>query len=884
MPLEMLNDLFGLMPANGAQPEAFLSHLLDLSDAGIFAHAFDGQMLMVNSAWEHALGASRQEIIGRHYVELVGEEAAAHLTGRTRRILQTGEPQTVEFAIDAASGKRWFRVNLFPVRGPNGEIKVIGGIAAEITEYRDAQEALSDATRRAWNLAAISPAITYIYALDERRAIYTNRVAHPEADIPLSEIPAEVENFNAPAMHPDDQPRFDAHLEMMRGVKDSEFQTFEYRMQNRQGEWRWYLSRDRVYRRDAAGTPTQIIGCAVDISERRQFEAERADLIGQTNRKIAELRSLVELIPAGVYIGNRQRIFVANAPGLSMLGFESMEEFQTHFDAIHERLQVCDPETRLLIPPEENAFVQALAGHTSRREVLYCHIKTGAEILVHAAAAPIIENGEVVAAVGVLTDITESAHLREEVLRSSEMLNAIIASASDAVYIKDRDGRFLLINPPSAAMLGVTPPEALGKQDADFLAAEVAAAIERADAEVMTGVPIVMEEAIPMPDGLHTFLTTKDPLRDASGAVIGLVGLSRDISERKQIENDLQDSEARLQVALQAGQLGAWQWDIGTEALNVSEIFRQAYDFDPGVPLTRQDKLARIPADEQHGVRAALARALAEHCDYEFEHRVVWRDGTVRWIAVRGRPFYGADGQPTHMIGTSQDITESKTREAELDALNVRLQRAMQETHHRIKNNLQVISALTEMQDADEDGAIPVEAIKRIGQHTRALAGLHDLLTAQAARNAEEDALGAREILAKLVPMLQVTSGGRPIQFEADDVLLSQRQSASFAMLVSELISNAIKHGTGLIEVTLRLVSAPDSAPGSSPQRFLRLEVCDDGAGFPAGFDPKKAANTGLELIESVGKWDLRGSVEFTNREEGGARVIVLFPQEEAAS
>ena len=328
MPTEMLDNLFGLMPANGMQPDAFLSHLLDLSDAGIFAHALGGQMLMVNAAWEQALGMSRQEVIGRHFAESVGEEAAAHLTARTRRILQTGEPQTVEFALNAASGKRWFRVNLFPAPHPGGEIKVIGGIAAEITEYRDAQESLSDATRRAWNLAAISPAITYIFDLNERRNIYTNRGPRPAEETAPAEIPTESADFYLPVMHPDDLLRFETHLACMREANDDEFQTFEYRMRNSQEEWVWYLSRDRVYRRDADGKPTQIIGCAVDISERRRLEADNAELIERANRKVAELNSLVEIMPAGVYIGNHSGIFAANSPGLSMLGFDSMEDFK----------------------------------------------------------------------------------------------------------------------------------------------------------------------------------------------------------------------------------------------------------------------------------------------------------------------------------------------------------------------------------------------------------------------------------------------------------------------------------------------------------------------------------------------------------------------------
>ncbi len=84
-------------------------------------------------------------------------------------------------------------------------------------------------------------------------------------------------------------------------------------------------------------------------------------------------------------------------------------------------------------------------------------------------------------------------------------------------------------------------------------------------------------------------------------------------------------------------------------------------------------------------------------------------------------------------------------------------------------------------------------------------------------------------------------AGGRRIRYEAEAILLPIQQSAALALLVHELISNAIKHVSIEIEITLQR---------DGPR--ARLEVCDDGPGFPAGFDPRQASNTGLELIDSA--------------------------------
>ncbi|HZP83496.1 MAG TPA: sensor histidine kinase, partial [Chthonomonadaceae bacterium] len=202
-----------------------------------------------------------------------------------------------------------------------------------------------------------------------------------------------------------------------------------------------------------------------------------------------------------------------------------------------------------------------------------------------------------------------------------------------------------------------------------------------------------------------------------------------------------------------------------------------------------------------------------------------------------------------------------------IETLNERLRRAMAESHHRIKNNLQGIAAIVEMQRAESGAAVSPAALQRIEQHIVALAIIHDLLTQEAKSDAEFETLSLRAALDKLIPLLQATAGDRKIRCRIADLRLSIRQSASLALLVNELVSNALKHSAGDIHI----VVTADAESG-------RLEVQDEGPGFAPDFDPRQAANTGLELIESVSRWDLQGRVAYENRPEGGGRVVVTFP------
>ena len=230
--------------------------------------------------------------------------------------------------------------------------------------------------------------------------------------------------------------------------------------------------------------------------------------------------------------------------------------------------------------------------------------------------------------------------------------------------------------------------------------------------------------------------------------------------------------------------------------------------------------------------------------------------------SVRSRQQASAMNEALVLSGLRQhELTE------QADNLNERLQRSVQETHHRVKNNLQVVSALAELQTDGESLTVPASALQRVALHVRNLANLHDMLTHQAKVNAENSMLDTQVTLTQLLTLLQGSLATRPLRHEVAKMTLSMEASASLSLLVSELVSNAVKHGEGPITVTLE--RKEDEA---------LLTVCDEGKGFPADFNPRKAANTGLELIDSLVRHDLRGTIAFTNPPEGGACILVTFP------
>jgi PAS domain S-box-containing protein len=223
-----------------------------------------------------------------------------------------------------------------------------------------------------------------------------------------------------------------------------------------------------------------------------------------------------------------------------------------------------------------------------------------------------------------------------------------------------------------------------------------------------------------------------------------------------------------------------------------------------------------------------------------------------------------------HEIDRRQDTERQLLlRQEEVEALNAKLRHAVEVTHHHVRNNLQIILALTQLPVEDDVDTVPASALGRIGRHTSALAAMHDLLMRQAKSTADVGRLSAHSALEKLIPMLEAISPGREIRYRADDIRLPVQEIGSLCLLVNELITNSILHGDG--KIALSITSLEDMA---------RLEVSDEGPGFPEGFDWRSVTSTGLCLIDIAGRHDLRGTVNYSNGERGGARVVVEFPLE----
>src|SRR5258708_2640600 len=256
---------------------------------------------------------------------------------------------------------------------------------------------------------------------------------------------------------------------------------------------------------------------------------------------------------------------------------------------------------------------------------------------------------------------------------------------------------------------------------------------------------------------------------------------------------------------------------------------------------------------------------LPESTDDLFGTAFYFMNGSVMIIlAERQRTARMEAKEQAARSEASERLLQESIQEVEI--LNQRLQRAMSETHHRVKNNLQVISAMVDMQTMQESDSVPKHEFTMIANHIRGLAAIHDLLTQQSRTGGEVDSIIVEHAFEKLMPTLQTIAGGRRLRYDAEGVRVPIRQGAAIIVAVNELVSNAVKHGAGEIDVAVTAINGNG-----------RMTVSDRGRGFPDGFSPT-SASAGLNLVSQLIHWDLRGQIAYKNRSEGGAQVEVTFP------
>ena len=282
-------------------------------------------------------------------------------------------------------------------------------------------------------------------------------------------------------------------------------------------------------------------------------------------------------------------------------------------------------------------------------------------------------------------DITERKLLYAALQAKTNLLNNVINSSQDYIFVKDSELRTILCNDIFAGALGKSPTDLYGKKDIDngwdanLVKGNPEKGIrgfEQDDLEALSGKIVHSSTDLGNISGkIRCFDSIKVPLKDEMGNIFGLLGISRDITSQKQMENALIESNYMLSSAARIAHLGTWKWNFHDN----SDIWSEEQFRIFGVPKTVRpsfDIFIKVVHPEDHDkVKEAIEQALACVRSYEVECRVIWPNGELRHVYCQGEIQRDAAGRQIGMIGTSLDITERKRTEEALCASEERYRR-----------------------------------------------------------------------------------------------------------------------------------------------------------------------------------------------------------------
>ena len=284
-----------------------------------------------------------------------------------------------------------------------------------------------------------------------------------------------------------------------------------------------------------------------------------------------------------------------------------------------------------------------------------------------------------------MTQTSLSDLLRRVELGDSEQLRALLGELPDQIYIKDAEGRYVFDNIKHAKALGTSSPEeVVGKTDFEFYPQELAERYSVDEQEVTSsGRSLADEEDFILDEqgNRRWFSTTRVPLSDGSGKVVGLIGVVRDTTQRKEAEEALKENEENLAEFQRIAHLGSWEWNVKSAEVYWSDETYRIYGYEPGEFVPTVKKLMEVVhPDDRELVRNNIDAAFQKDRPYDFEHRIVRPDGERRFVYRQAKVYFDDEDEPQRMVGTIQDITKRKQAEEALGESEERYRALVEES------------------------------------------------------------------------------------------------------------------------------------------------------------------------------------------------------------
>ncbi len=493
-----------------------LAAIVESTTDAIISRALDGTILSWNSGAERLYGYRASEMLGRSARLFLPPENCSELTETANR---AGRGETIPAFESVRVSKDGRRIDVSvmvsPIHDRSGRVVALASVARDNRERRRAVEALRASEAQFRRLFENSPIGIYRTTPEGRILLANPVVVRLSGYASFEELAARnLEQEGTLAGYP--RAEFKRRLE-----RDGEVRGLEIPWLRKDGSVSAFVRENARVVRGPDGNVCYYEGTLEDISEQKQAEiALRASE--------ARYRHLFESNPQPMWAYDVETLaFLAvNDAAVRQYGYSRDEFLGMTIKDIRPPEEVADLLATLQRPIPANQPAQ-LTRHRWRDG-------TVRDVRV---SSHIIQYGDRQARLVLAWDITEQRRAEAERQRTAQLLHAVAEETTDAVFVKDREGKYLLFNQAAAQLVGKPAAEVLGRDDTAVFDPDSARHVMERDRQILLAGRADTEEEVLTASGVtRTYLATKAPYRDEQGQVLGLIGISRDITERIKAE------------------------------------------------------------------------------------------------------------------------------------------------------------------------------------------------------------------------------------------------------------------------------------------------------------------------------------------------------------
>ncbi len=693
-------------PENLKRERNLLQTLIDNIPDIIFVKNSAFEYILGNKAWKQLAGMQAEdEIHGKTDFDIYASEIAMQYRSHDEAVIVSGLPllNVEEPNVYPDGTQRWSLISKIPYYDPQNRLIGLIGIGRDITEQKQAIARVN--SERSLLLTVINHLPDSVYLKDhQHRFILANETLAKIVGVDSNDKMVGKTDFDF--FPPELAERY---LNDEKEILESGVPLVdrEEPIINSEGVWRWFwTTKIPIFRQD--GQPEGIIGIGRDITDRIKMEEA-------LENEASHLQSLMDSLPDHVYLKDiHSRYLNANKAQIQFLGLSSIDAMLGRSD--FDFLATPAAERSYL---EEQEIIRTGNIIVEREE--YNPTREGTPKWISATKAPIYDkDGNIIGIVGIGRDITARKTAEQTLEGERLLMRTLIDSIPDTVYVKDQECRKILTNRADLELLGVEDAsEVLGKNDFDYYPREMAEKFYADDQSVLhSGQPVIDREELfnDRRGKQHWLLTSKVPLRDSDGKLIGILGIGRDITERKLMQQVLEHERSLLRILIDSLPDNIYIKDEQCRKMisNPADVRYMGFteeaevigktDFDV-FPVEMAEKFYQ---DDQTVLKTGLPIIDKEEPVYDV-------DGREHWLQTSKYPLRNDEGMIIGILGIGRDITARKRYEQALRQAYDDLERRVDErTAELAKANAELRSEIAErkrLEEAERKRVMEMEAL-----------------------------------------------------------------------------------------------------------------------------------------------------------------------------